>query len=357
VTSRGYNRAPIRQRRRRKDISMIGRRVLLAAGLASLVALTPGLPTLIAADHGDAPGVRFETRLDINDVYAFQSPNQSGNVVFIMTLSPAARIISPNTFHPTADHDFFVNTNADPDYEFAFNFRFGPPGTGGIQEMHFVGESRISGQRIFDILSSTTQTIALPGGGFIRANESDDPFFFDLIAFRTGLSSLCGGAGGTTGVNFFRGLNVLSIALELPRSLFGTNNIGVWARTFMNGQQFERMARPVINTVFIPAAMKDAFNAANPVNDQALFRDPFTATARALGNTADRANFLADFLLPDILTLDTSSTAAFPNGRRLQDDVIDTALNLVSNGAITRDCVAGDTTFSNNFPYWAPPNP
>jgi hypothetical protein len=37
--------------------------------------------------------------------------------------------------------------------------------------------------------------------------------------------------------------------------------------------------------------------------------------------------------------------------------VIDTALNLVSNGAITRDCVANDTTFRTTFPYWAGPNP
>jgi hypothetical protein len=103
--------------------------------------------------------------------------------------------------------------------------------------------------------------------------------------------------------------------------------------------------------------MKDAFNQANPINDQALFRDPFTATARALGNSADRANFLADFLLPDIMSINTASTDGFPNGRRLQDDVIDIELNLISNGAITSDCVANDSTFRTTFPYWAGPNP
>ena len=45
------------------------------------------------------------------------------------------------------------------------------------------------------------------------------------------------------------------------------------------------MGRPAINTVFIPSPMKDAFNQANPINDQTLFRDAFTATARALGNS------------------------------------------------------------------------
>jgi hypothetical protein len=329
-------------------------RLLFAAGAATLLALAPQLPAVKAADHGDAPGVRVDDRLDINDVYAFQSPNQSGNVVFIVTVQPIAGITGQTTFHPTADYDIFVNTNADPDYEFAFNFRFGTPGDGNIQQLHAVAESRTT--RIFDILDSTSRTIDVPGGGFIRANNIDDPFFFDLIAFRAGLSTFCPGPTRTGGTNFFRGLNTLAIAIELPRSLFGTNNIGVWSRTSLNGVQVDRMGRPAINTVFIPSAMKDAFNQANPINDQALFKDAFTATARALGNSADRANFLADFLLPDIMSINTASTDGFPNGRRLQDDVIDIELNLISNGAITSDCVANDSTFRTTFPYWAGPN-
>lgn len=331
---------------------MISGRVVLAVSLAAVVAIGSFTLRGTAADHGDSPAVRIDPRLDLPDVYAFQSPSQSGNVVFIMTLSPLARIVAPNTFHPTANHEFFIDTGGSPDHEFVFNFRFGPPGSDGGQEIHFVGESRR--ERIYDVLGGTRSTIALPGGGFLRANEIDDPFFFDFIAFRSGLGNLC---RGNTGVNFFRGLNVTAIAVEVPRSIFGTNNIGVWARTAINGTQIDRNGRPVINTVFIPANLKDAFNAASPVDDQRLFRDAFTASARALGNSADRANFLADFLLPDILTVDTSNSGGFPNGRRLQDDVIDIALNLVSNGALTSDCAANDSTFSNTFPYWAGPNP
>ena len=251
-----------------------GRLVLAASVVAALLALAPQLPAVKAADHGDAPGVRVDDRLDINDVYAFQSPNQSGNVVFIVTVQPIAGITGQTTFHPTGDYDIFVNTNADPDYEFAFNFRFGPPGAGGIQELHAIAESRTT--RIFDILDSTSRTIDVPGGGFIRANKIDDPFFFDLIAFRAGLSSFCPAptppATVRQGVNFFRGLDTLAIALELPRSFFGTNNIGVWSRTSLGGVQVDRMGRPAINTVFIPSAMKDAFNQANPLNNQAALQ-------------------------------------------------------------------------------------
>ena len=328
-------------------------RLWIAFSAAALLAIAPQLPILWAADHGDAPGVRLDNRLDLNDVYAFQSPSTPGNVVFILTAVPVAGITSLSTFHPTGDYDILVNTNSEPDYEFAFNFRFGAPGAGNIQQLHLVGESRST--RIFDIVDSTNRTIDLPGGGFVRANLIDDPFFFDLIAFRAGLGSLCGST--RTGVNFFRGLNTMAIALEVPRSMFGTDNIGVWARTALNGQQIDRNGRPAINTVFMPAALKDAFNQGNPRDDQRVFRDAFTATARALGNSADRANTLADFLLPDLLTINTASTDGFPNGRRLADDVIDIELNLVSNGALTSDCVASDSTFRTTFPYWAGPNP
>ena len=88
------------------------KRFVFAAAVAAVLAVAPDLPGLRAADHGDAPAVRFDTRLDINDVYAFQSPNQSGNVVFIVTVSPVAGITGPTTFHPTANYDIFVNTNA-----------------------------------------------------------------------------------------------------------------------------------------------------------------------------------------------------------------------------------------------------
>src|SRR5262245_51630618 len=105
------------QKGTRGGMDMSRGRLLLAAGAAALLAFAPDLPVLRAADHGDAPGVRTDGRLDINDVYAFQSPNQSGNVVFIVTVSPVAGITGQTTFHPTADYDIFVNTDADPDFD------------------------------------------------------------------------------------------------------------------------------------------------------------------------------------------------------------------------------------------------
>ena len=60
--------------------------------------------------------------------------------------------------------------------------------------------------------------------------------------------------------------------------------------------------------------------------------------------------------LPDILTYNTSSSAGFLNGRQLSNDVIDAELNLITNGGITGDCIANDSTFSDTFPYLGSPN-
>jgi hypothetical protein len=51
----------------------------------------------------------------------------------------------------------------------------------------------------------------------------------------------------------------------------------------------------------------------------------------------------------------TAAPDAFPNGRRLHDDVIDIILTLVANGASLGDNVdANDVPFLAQFPFLAP---
>ena len=76
------------------------------------------------------------------------------------------------------------------------------------------------------------------------------------------------------------------------------------------------------------------------------------------------ADVLATVLIPDVVTIDFSAPVAFPNGRTLEDDVIDAALGLVLNrgdvlggGAGVGDGVASnDVPFESTFPYLAPPH-
>jgi hypothetical protein len=104
--------------------------------------------------------------------------------------------------------------------------------------------------------------------------------------------------------------------------------------------------------VFIPADKKDAFNNTQPKDDVAMWKSTVVAALNGLGS--DPA--LADALLPDILTFDTSKTAGFLNGRQLADDVIDGELKLITGNNAAGDNVANDSTFLTAFPYVGEPN-
>jgi hypothetical protein len=144
-------------------------------------------------------------------------------------------------------------------------------------------------------------------------------------------------------------MNVSSIVLEVPASDFAgtTTEAGVWAVTSKNGAVIDRMGRPAIATVFIPADQKDAFNQTQPRDDVAMWKSTVVAALEGLGS--DPA--LADALLPDILTFDTSTAAGFLNGRRLADDVIDAELQLITGNMAASDNVANDSSFRSGFPY------
>ena len=93
--------------------------------LSSLALLAAPSPEVRAADHGDAPGVRLDSRLDLNDLYAFQSPADSANVVFIMTVCPLAGTLSPAEFATGSKYEFHIDSTGDAEADFGFRFTFG----------------------------------------------------------------------------------------------------------------------------------------------------------------------------------------------------------------------------------------
>jgi hypothetical protein len=307
------------------------------------IALTVGPAGMLvgAADHLDAPGLTppgGDLRTDITDIYAFQSPATSSDAVLIMDVNPAAGVFGGTTFKAGAYYEIKLDTNGDAKEDMTYRVVFGTPNGGGVQSVKVMKLPASGGSTVIGT-GSTGSTITLNGGGKLIAGLYDDPFFFDLAAFLHDVKHVDNGRsfcdGNTT--NFFYGLNVNSIVLELPRTNLGTDNVGYWGRTVWNNVQIDRMGRPAINTVFIPSNMKNAYNAGKPRND-----------------VRDFSTYLGSFasaLLPDILTVDFGSTSGFLNGRKLADDVIDIELNLVTSGAITTDCVPNDSTFSNSFPY------
>ena len=316
-----------------------------------------------AADHLDAPGLTppgGDTRLDITDVYAFQSPSNPAHTVLIMGVNPLAGVLNNGTFNPSASYELKIDSNGDAKEDLTYKVTFSAPNGSLQQGVTLRRLPAAGGGGSLLAKGQTGSSISIPGGGWIKAGVFDDPFFFDLNGFLA--LNFC-----NPGTNFFNGLNISAIVLEVPSSWLGSNNIGVWAITVLNDQQIDRMGRPAINTVFIPnnvfepkgtePSQRNAFNAGKPRNDQRDFRGEVVDTLQIFyGANNPTVDALANILLPDILTVDTSNPAGFLNGRGLSDDVIDAELGLVTKGAVTKDCVDNDSEFTTSFPYLARAN-
>jgi hypothetical protein len=188
----------------------------------------------------------------------------------------------------------------------------------------------------------------------------------------------------TRGRDSFAGYNTMAIAISIPRSLLGgVTTLGVGARTFrVSGtlgqpgftviEQLDRTGVPAVNVALTPFASKNAYNLASPPQDAAgQFASGIVGTLTALGTNPTNIGTLAavavnngDLLRLNLTTANTgngggtNAAAAFPNGRRLGDDVIDILLSIITNGAIiTGDNVnANEETFQNAFPFLALPH-
>ena len=139
--------------------------------------------------------------------------------------------------------------------------------------------------------------------------------------------------------------------------------------------QADQMGRPGVNTVFVPANMKDDFNTTTPSNQSGSFQPTFQSSLMAVnpGYTTNALGLDAEtfttVLATDVLTVALNGTTTFFDGtnvltgRALADDVIDTELLLIfggpdgsANPSLTSDNVdSNDKAFDNNFPYLASP--
>ena len=336
----------------------MNRMLLLLSGMFALAAaIVAGFGPASGADHGDAPLAKANHAEDLADVYAFAGSGT--NVVFVMTVNPLTMPGDTPAFDSAGLYQFRIDNNGDAVPDVTYNVTFAAAASDGTQAVTVKKATGAAADALSDsgtnVITgkSTAGTAAahVDSSGSVKlfAGLRDDPFFFDLNAFKAGL------AFRTPGNNFFKGLNASAIVLEVPASGFlasGKTAAGVWAVTSKGGSVIDRMGRPAIATVFIPADKKDAFNNTKPVDDLAMWKDTVVAGLNSLKSDPK----LADALLPDILTFDTSKPWGFLNGRQLPDDVIDAELQLITGSSAASDNVANDSTFLGAFPFVGNPN-
>jgi hypothetical protein len=257
-----------------------------------------------------------------------------------------------------------------------------------------------------------TKSIASFGASKAFAGQRDDPFFgdvgaiFDLVAIRKGT----GNAGG--GKDFFAGYAVHTYGVQVPIAELNATNgtIGVWAsvdrkkvttrgattRDSGNWVQVNRLGNPLVNEVIIPTGMKDLWNSYQPWSEgtfKKYYETPILAAVinklyklgapetnrddlvSVLLTGVPKLNFtgpkLADVLRvnltipvadkPNRLGVLGGDTQGWPNGRRLDDDVIDIAEQAVGGFLkgvklpLGDGVDTGDVPLTNSFPYIADP--
>lgn len=230
-------------------------------GFVVLVGALAAGSVVLAADHRDSPGVMNEPAADINDVYAWMSPDAS-RLHLAMTVFPAATATSK--FSDTVQYVFHVHSQS----------AFGP---GSSTETRIIctfdAAQTISCWVVRAGASSALEYVsgdALNRAGIATASGRlrvfaglvNDPFFFNLDGFNAVAATVRSAAGGlardpagcpaldeatsTALVNqlrqapgggppqdFFAALNTLAIVVSVDKTLVNVGGpiLGVWAST------------------------------------------------------------------------------------------------------------------------------
>ncbi len=270
------------------------------------------------------------------------------------------------------------------------------------------------------------QSIAhLAGGGKAFAGQRDDPFFVDLGATFDALTIRHGTGNAGGGKDDLAGYNIHSIVIQVPDAMVTRNHkpvaspsaanavVGVWTttdrqqvkvshhRAHTRWIQVSRLGNPLVNEVVIPLKDKDKFNRTTPDHDAAnygkfVLKPELAHLLNVLypglnvpeKNRTDIVEGLltgipgktqigphpaaADTLKinlgvppsasPNRLGVLGGDLQGFPDGRRLNDDVVDISERVVGGFLKGHKLPLGDgvdrndVPFLTTFPYVAPPH-
>lgn len=219
--------------------------------LVSLLAVAMVGGIIYGADHIDAPAVtgsgNTSIGTDITDIYAFQSPADNSKMVFVLNtqglMSPATSMAA--SFPNNVLYEFNIDNNGNNIEDLVIQCLvqngkirvYGPvaPATTGTT-------STIVASTAYAETSVTAYGAASPSIGSnsngmkVFAGPRDDPFFFDLTRFKEIIAGTAAafhaGTVADPSHDAFAGTNVMSIVVEVPKSMLGTAaTINVWGES------------------------------------------------------------------------------------------------------------------------------
>jgi len=195
---------------------------------------------IYAADHIDAPAVTNKPT-DITDVYVFSGQNPD-NMVFVANtqglLSPAAT--ADAKFDENTMIEFNIDNNGDNVEDLviqciAKNGKmrvYGPAIPKVTGTTSYLNINKLSAQVDITKYGQDTQTGIGDNGVKVFAGPRDDPFFFDLDQYKKIIAGTAAGFNNP-GTDKFAGTNVLSVVVEVPKTLISSpmGKVNVWLET------------------------------------------------------------------------------------------------------------------------------
>ena len=191
--------------------------------------------------HLDSPASRRDPRLNVTDVYAFDSNDATVLAMIVnSSLAGADRIAG---FHPEGRYEFKIGFDGTAAEQLTYRFSFAPTGASGAQHVAIdrlpgtkAGDDRATGARIAE--GHTGEAIS---GSGLRAwcGAAADPFYLDLHHLAHILEGLQNELPIENGewtpaqaASTFTGSQICAIVLEIPHSdteVRPGRPIGVWA--------------------------------------------------------------------------------------------------------------------------------
>jgi hypothetical protein len=339
--------------------------------------------------HLDSPASRRDPRLNVTDLYAFDSSDATVLTMIVnSSLAGAGRVPG---FHPEGRYEFKIHLDGAAAEQLTYRFSFTPAGPAGAQRVAIdrlagsdAGDDRADGTRIAEGDAGE----AISGSG-VRAwcGAAADPFYLDLHQLGHILEGLqheqpieFGEWTPAQAASTFAGSQICAIVLEIPHSdpeLRPGRPAGVWAAAKLatdagGWRQVNRAGLPMVWPLFRALGGDDdsaeyqrdttALPADDPAHDTARIAAFVAAAVRRTGisDPDGYGRAVAARLLPDVLPYRVGTAAAFSfagfNGRALADNAPEVMYGLVTNSAVPTGLVAASAseTRQDKFPYVVP---
>jgi hypothetical protein len=202
---------------------MSRRQTLSAVALTALWAFPT---TALAADHVEAPGAIADPAVDIADFYAWSRKEVNDTIVVAITFAGAGSSEAGPVFDSDVIYGVHIDNDADGVADHECFVRFGQDkdsGEWGVQVTGLPGGEAIASGPVDEAFDA--------GDGLqVFAGQREDPFFFDLQGY---LDTLSSGDISFTTADFFAGLHVTAVVLELRASTVAesSEDIQIWTTT------------------------------------------------------------------------------------------------------------------------------